>query len=139
MKPCDAVKGDNLIVSQNAQILKFLLVGGIAVCIDAISYALLVDQATIEHGLSKRISFILGSIWAFWANKYFTFRSSVPLGKEIVLFLLLYLSTFLANGWMHDFIFELSSLGWLSFLTATATSTTINFLGQKFVVFRKLE
>ena len=124
-------------VFRNAQILKFLLVGGIAVAIDAISYALLVDQAEIAHGISKRISFVLGSIWAFWANKYFTFESPVPPTKEILLFSVLYLSTFLANGWMHDFVFEASALDWLSFLVATATSTTINFLGQKFVVFRK--
>ena len=93
----------------------------------------------MEHGLSKRVSFILGSIWAFLANKHYTFRSSVPARKEIIPFSLLYLSTYLANGWVHDMTWDISDIDWLSFLTATATSTIINFLGQKFIVFRRSE
>ena len=129
----------NLIVSRNSEISRFLLVGGIAVLIDGISYALMVRGIGMEQGFSKRLSYVLGSIWAFLANKHFTFGSSAPAGKEIIMFFLLYLSTFLANGWVHDITWEVSSLDWFSFLTATATSTTINFLGQKFVVFRKSE
>jgi putative flippase GtrA len=130
------MKRNRLSISPNTQIQRFLFVGVIAVCIDAISYALLVDQINIEHGLSKRISFILGSLWAFGGNKYFTFHSTVPPGKEFVLFSLLYLSSFLANGWIHDVTYKLCSSGLVSFLTATSISTIINFVGQKFIVFR---
>ena len=123
--------------SRSAEIFRFLIVGGIAVVIDGVCYALMVRTVGLEHGFSKRLSFVFGSIWAFFANKHYTFTSSAPLGREIILFALLYLSSFLANGWVHDITWKISSKDWLSFLSATVTSTVINFLGQKFIVFRK--
>ena len=127
----------NSVVLRNGELFRFLIVGGIAVFLDGISYVLMVRTIGVDHSLSKRISFVLGSIWAFLANKHYTFSSSSPALKEVILFTLLYLSTYLANGWVHDITWEFSSLDWFSFLTATATSTTINYVGQKFVVFRK--
>ena len=90
-----------------------------------------------DHGLSKRVSFILGSIWAFFANKHYTFNSPAPARKEIILFSILYITTYFVNGWIHDITWKISDMDWLSFLTATAASTAINYLGQKFVVFHK--
>ena len=120
-----------------SEIFRFIIVGGVAVVIDGICYTLMVRAVDVEHGLSKRVSFVLGSIWAFLANKHYTFRSSATLKKEMILFSLLYLLTFMVNGWMHDVTLYISNLDWLSFLSATATSTIINFFGQKFIVFRK--
>ena len=127
----------NIHNSSKREIIKFIVVGVFAVLIDGIAYALMVRTLGFDHGLSKRISFILGSIWAFFANKHYTFNSPAPLGKEIMLFSILYITTYFVNGWVHDIIFEISDLDWLAFLSATATSTVINFLGQKFVVFYK--
>jgi putative flippase GtrA len=124
-------------ISRNGEIIKFIVVGVFAVIIDGTTYALMIRTIGFEHGLSKRLSFILGSVWAFFANKYFTFNSSAPARKEIILFSILYITTYSINGWIHDITWEVSALDWLSFLTATATSTVINYLGQKFVVFHK--
>ena len=44
---------EKLIVYRNGEIFKFLLVGGIAVLIDGISYALMVRGFDLEHGLPK--------------------------------------------------------------------------------------
>ena len=92
------------VLLRNGELFRFLIVGGIAVFIDGISYALMIRSFGMEHGFSKRVSFVLGSIWAFLANKHYTFGSSTPAGKEIILFSGLYLSTYLANGWVHDII-----------------------------------
>ena len=124
-------------IVQNREIIKFIVVGVLAVLIDGTTYALMVRAIGFEHGLSKRVSFILGSIWAFFANKYYTFNSPAPARKEIVLFSILYITTYFVNGWIHDITWKKSDLDWLSFLTATTTSTVINYLGQKFVVFHK--
>ena len=124
-------------IVQNSEIIKFIVVGVLAVLIDGTTYALMVRAIGFEHGLSKRVSFILGSIWAFFANKYYTFNSPAPARKEIVLFSILYITTYFVNGWIHNITWKKSDLDWLSFLTATATSTVINYLGQKFVVFHK--
>jgi len=123
--------------SSKREIIKFIVVGVFAVLIDGSAYALMVRSLGFEHGFSKRISFVLGSIWAFFANKHYTFNSPAPLRKEIMLFSILYITTYFLNGWMHDITFVMSDLAWLAFLTATATSTVINFLGQKFIVFYK--
>ena len=124
-------------IVQNSEIIKFIVVGVLAVLIDGTTYALMVRAIGFEHGLSKRVSFILGSIWAFFANKYYTFNSPAPARKEIILFSILYITTYFVNGWIHNITWKKSDLDWLSFLTATATSTVINYLGQKFVVFHK--
>ena len=124
-------------IVQNSEIIKFIVVGVLAVLIDGTTYALMVRAIGFEHGLSKRVSFILGSIWAFFANKYYTFNSPAPARKEIVLFSILYITTYFVNGWIHNITWKKSDLDWLSFLTATTTSTVINYLGQKFVVFHK--
>ena len=125
------------ITVQNREIIKFIVVGFFAVIIDGTTYALMVRAIGIEHGLSKRVSFILGSVWAFFANKHYTFKSSEPARKEIMLFSFLYITTYFVNGWIHDITWKISNMDWLSFLTATAASTAINYLGLKFVVFHK--
>ena len=124
-------------IVQNSEIIKFIVVGVLAVLIDGTTYALMVRALGFEQGLSKRVSFILGSIWAFFANKYYTFNSPAPARKEIILFSILYITTYFVNGWIHDITWKISDMDWLSFLTATAASTAINYLGQKFVVFHK--
>tara|TARA_Y100001001_G_scaffold154994_1_gene170322 strand:- start:377 stop:811 length:435 start_codon:yes stop_codon:yes gene_type:complete len=124
-------------IVQNSEIIKFIVVGVLAVLIDGTTYALMVRALGFEQGLSKRVSFILGSIWAFFANKRYTFNSPAPARKEIILFSILYITTYFVNGWIHDITWKISDMDWLSFLTATAASTAINYLGQKFVVFHK--
>ena len=49
-------------IVQNSEIIKFIVVGVLAVLIDGTTYALMVRAIGFEHGLSKRVSFILGSI-----------------------------------------------------------------------------
>ena len=124
-------------IVQNSEIIKFIVVGVLAVLIDGTTYALMVRALGFEQGLSKRVSFILGSIWAFFANKRYTFNSPAPARKEIILFSILYITTYFVNGWIHDITWKISDMDWLSFLTATAASTAINYLGLKFVVFHK--
>ena len=125
-----------LIVKNFDEILRFLFVGVIAVLIDGVAYALMVRFYGIEPEISKRISFILGALWVFFANKYFTFKSIGPARKEMVLFALLYFTSFYINGLIHDLAWSLSSVDWFSFLTATFASTIVNYIGQKFIVFK---
>ena len=125
-----------LITNNFDEKLRFLFVGVFAVLIDGVAYAVMVRVYGIEPEISKRISFILGALWAFIANKYFTFKSIGPARKEMVLFALLYFTSFYLNGLIHDLTWSLSSIDWLSFLTATSTSTMVNYIGQKYIVFK---
>jgi len=121
----------------NHQIIKYFLIGVCSVLIDMIMYFVLIEAFGINHELSKKISFGCGAIWSFIGNKYYTFQSKSPFGKEIIMFYLLYIATFFINSYSHDIIWNLYNIAWLSFFVATFISVTINFLGQKFIVFKK--
>ena len=47
------------------EMMRFLLVGGIAVLIDGCFYFCLIDFEITEASWAKRLSFLLGSFWAF--------------------------------------------------------------------------
>ena len=55
------------------ELLRFLVVGGIAVALDAAGYWALMHFGQMNPVWAKRVSFGIGSVWAFFANKYFTF------------------------------------------------------------------
>jgi putative flippase GtrA len=79
-------------------------------------------------------------------NKFWTFKAHAHSWSEISKFIGLYTGTFLANVAVNQIVItvapQLSSalkpyvypLGWI---TATGVSTILNYLGQKFWVFRR--
>ncbi len=123
----------------SGEIARYLLVGGVAVLIDAAVYTGIVTADILTPEWAKRVSFIVGSIWAFFANKYFTFRQKRLHVREPFLFAAVYVSGFLLNSFVHDVVLRLTLSKPLSFLCATATSTIWNYLGQKFLVFRSIK
>ena len=137
---------------------RFIIAGIMAVSADFGAYFLLIDL--LGHHFSKLLSFIFGSIIAFFINKLWTFRQanlSAPPATtsyhEALRFATLYLSTMGINVGVNalviglypilafkpsmiffDFVIAINL--WLAFFVATATSTILNFLGMKFWVFR---
>lgn len=128
MKKTPGVKG---------QLLRFLVVGGIAVAIDAASYFFLISIESLDAAWSKRISFALGAFWAFIANKRFTFQQAGFSVHEPLLFSVVYIVSWFLNSITHDQVYRLQSKAWLAFLAATSLSTVVNFVGQKYIVFRR--
>lgn len=117
------------------EIFKFLLAGFSAVFTDLISYYILINF--LSHDISKGISFVLGSVVAYLLNKYWTFQKSGKSFKEIINFIILYLSSLSLNIFVNKFVLDNTNMVFLAFLVATSFSTILNFLGQKFWVFRK--
>ena len=118
------------------EIGRFLIVGGIAVLIDAIVYFLLTRFQWMDPAWSKRTSFFAGSIWAYFTNKFFTFGKKDFSASEPVLFAIVYLTGFALNSVIHDVTLEMFKVAALAFLVATGVSTCTNFIGQKWIVFR---
>lgn len=118
------------------QLLRFLVVGGIAVALDAAFYFLLIRTSSIDALWSKRISFAIGALWAFFANKRFTFQRTGFTVQEPLLFTLVYVAGWFINSLAHDQVYRLRPIPWLAFLVATSLSTVANFAGQKWIVFR---
>ena len=104
--------------------------------IDAAVYFFLVHAGWLDPAWSKRVSFAVGALWAFIANKLFTFQSAGFVVREPLLFSLVYLAGWFLNSVTHDFVFSVTPSTPLAFLVATGLSTITNFLGQKWIVFR---
>lgn len=119
------------------ELLRFLVVGGIAVALDAASYWALMRFAGLSPVWAKRVSFGIGSVWAFFANKYFTFAVRELRASEPFLFAIVYVAGWFLNSVTHDLVLGWFGMKWFAFLAATGVSTCSNFIGQKFLVFRR--
>ncbi len=116
------------------ELLKFLVTGILAVATDFSSYWLLSDLIPID--MAKGISFVLGSIVAFFLNKLWTFEHDSPMASAAFQFACLYSLTFLSNVAVnHLSLVYVADIRLLGFLLATTTSTILNFIGMKHWVF----
>ena len=90
----------------------------------------------LERTIAKTLSFICGSIVGFIINKYWTFKSPKFQIKEILKYTVLYILTAFINSQVNKYTLLLFGNEIFDFLCATGVSTILNFLGQKFLIFR---
>ncbi|MBR4656117.1 MAG: GtrA family protein [Oscillospiraceae bacterium] len=118
------------------EILRFLVGGGSAVLTDFAVYQLLMSvRAGID--LSKGVSYVLGASVGFVINKFWTFRSKRFHITEIGKYVVLYAFSALVNTGVNRLVLAWWGIKLIAFLLATAASTVINFLGQKYIVFKQ--
>lgn len=115
------------------EILKFCVGGGSAVLVDFLVYLLLKQYISVS--IAKTASFAVGAIVGFIINKLWTFESKTYKISEIVKYILLYICSASANTLVNKGILLVTEVTLLAFLCATAVSTIMNFIGQKFFVF----
>jgi putative flippase GtrA len=122
----------------NSEFGRFMVVGLTTVGIDFAVYSLLLllDMPTAH---AKVLGFLGGSIFAYVANRFWTFDAGAGKAARIPLFLALYASTLGINVAANETVLALLGVSRLSvgvaFVIATGLSATLNFLGMKFVVF----
>lgn len=116
------------------ELKRFLVAGLSAVGTDLVTYYILLNF--LPHDIAKAISFLLGTMVAFIINKYWTFEKHEKSYGEIFKFALLYSITLGANVVTNNLVLEYTSLVFVAFLVATGVSTVLNFIGQKWWVFR---
>ena len=121
------------------EIYRFLIVGICSVSIDFIFYYFFIYFDFFDPNNSKRISFIIGAIFAFYANRNYVFRVNQKKFSQYIMFSILYFTSFILNSIVHDYIYLISNLTFVSFLCATMVSTITNFTGQKFLIFKNKE
>ena len=119
------------------EIYRYIIVGLCSVFIDFLFYYIFIYFEVLNPNDSKRLSFIIGAIFAFYANRTYVFNVDEKKLSQYILFSLLYFSSFILNSMIHDYIFLISKLTLISFLCATFVSTVTNFIGQKFIIFKK--
>lgn len=119
---------------------RFLLVGSTSVLIDFIIYLCLLIVFGLGTGLSKGIGFSGGALFAYFANRGFTFNSSTKGLFVFLLFCTLYITTLSVNIATNELglsFFGKGSFGiGLSLFIATGLSALLNFIGMKYFIFR---
>ena len=129
----------------------FLVVGTLTVLLDFVVYQSLVAWSAAPVNAAKGIGFLAGTVFAYFANRHWTFGRKVTPKGSAWRFVLLYASTLAANVLLNAGM--LAALAQavvsasapmavqfsvqLAFLLATGVSAVLNFVGMKFFVFAR--
>jgi putative flippase GtrA len=122
------------------ELLVFLVVGSLTVLLDFLSYRCLLWTGWTTTGAAKAAGFIIGTVFAYFANRAFTFGHRTHAPGSAWRFALLYAVSLAANVGVNALVLGLLAGMTLAvqgaFLVATGVSTVLNFLGMKLFVFR---
>lgn len=135
------------------QLIKFTLIGMLAVLVDLACYYVLLnilpENWPLGFGLedvAKAISFLCGMSVTYTLNKLWTWKAKSRSKKRVLNFTILYTTSLfinvISNSKMLDLLHEVDLLKPLNykyliaFIFATGVSASLNFLGQKFWVFK---
>lgn len=135
------------------QIIKFGLIGFLAVFVDLGVYYILLNtfpesikEFVSPESISKSISFMCGTFVTYNLNKIWTWRMRDRSNSRFMKFVLLYGVSMLVNVAINAlllFVFhkytdiiDLPNKYLFAFVGATGTSSLINFFGQKIWVFK---
>ncbi|MEK3717809.1 GtrA family protein [Paenibacillus sp. FSL R7-0333] len=117
------------------QLIRFFITGCSAVLSDSLIYYFLLH--VLSASPSKGISFLCGAGVSFIFNKLWTFEAANNTKSHVMKFSVLYITTLLINILMNKMVLILfPSMYIVAFLMATGTSMLLNFIGQKWWVFR---
>ena len=120
----------------------FLIVGVSTVLVDFISYRGLIGFQVMEVDMAKAAGFLVGTLFAFFANRFWTFGHNPHVPGSVWRFSALYASTLGANVLTNALVLKLLSdmaiAIQLAFLLATGVSACLNFLGMKLFVFKPI-
>ena len=124
------------------ELIIFLFVGTLTVLTDFLTYRALTQFQMTEVNIAKAIGFATGTLFAYFANRFWTFGHQQHAVASVWRFLFLYGSTLgtnvLINAIALRIISELSAAVQLAFLLATLVSASLNFLGMKYFVFKSI-
>lgn len=123
---------------------RFILVGIMNTIIGTSVMFIAYNFLGLGYWISSALNYIIGSIFSYFANKYFTFKSESKSGKEIVRFALnIVLCYFIAYGvakpiiniFLGNLNLSISILEQLGMILGMCIFIVVNFVGQKFFVF----
>lgn len=118
----------------------FLIVGSLTVIFDFMVYRSLVWAGFVGVDTAKAISFLVGTVFAYLANRAWTFGHKPHASGSVWRFALLYAATLGANVVVNAlalvlFVDAVAAIQ-TAFLLATGVSACLNFLGMKLFVFK---
>jgi putative flippase GtrA len=118
----------------------FLIIGSLTVLVDFGAYRSLVWFGVTGVDMAKAIGFLVGTLFSYFANRFWTFGNNSRVSGSLCRFAALYGATLGANVLVNSLALKLFadtiSAVHLAFLLATGISATLNFLGMKLFVFK---
>lgn len=122
------------------ELVIFLVVGVTTVLVDYFSYRGLIAFEIISVDFAKAVSFLIGTLFAYYANRFWTFGNQQYVQGTVWRFIILYTGTLgvnvLTNALALKVFFDVTYSIEMAFVLATSLSAGLNFLGMKFFVFR---
>ena len=118
----------------------FLIVGTLTVLIDYLVYRGIVLIGLMGFDMAKATGFLIGTVFAYFANRVWTFGHKSHEPGSVWRFGVLYAVTLGMNVWVNALVltglegtvFAMRA----AFFLATGVSATLNFLGMKMFVFK---
>lgn len=118
----------------------FLIVGSLTVLIDFLIYRGLVWSAAVSVDIAKASGFLAGTLFAYFANRFWTFGHTAHRPGTPWRFGFLYMLTLggnvIVNAVVLKLLVDAPAAVQLAFLAATGISASLNFFGMKRFVFR---
>lgn len=125
----------------SSKFIIFLMGGVLSFSLDWISFLIMITFFGIEFNISKLISFILGTLFAFYFNSRFTFRKNL-----YIINFYKFLSIYFFSMTINILIFsqfssrDLPNLElriFMGLFIATTASASMNYFGIKYFVFNR--
>jgi putative flippase GtrA len=124
------------------QLFRFIMTGVVGAVVDFGSTYLLY-LAGLGDGASKTVGFILGTLTAYLINRRWTFQAT-PSVKRFLITMASYLATYavqvslykLSIPWLEGMDLDQFWVRAISFVIAQGTATVLNFIIQRWVIFR---
>ena len=123
---------------KNKELLKYIFVGLSTVLIDFLIYKFLIKFIVIY--LAKTISFLSGTFFSYQLNRTWTFKSGKIKLSQFIKYLIIHITSLVLNVFINSILLNTFSKNYflsyeVSFLIATLTSATYNFLFIKKFIF----
>lgn len=125
---------------------RFIIVGVMNTIIGMAAMLIAYNIFHLGYWISSAMDYIIGSIFSYFANKYFTFKSEKKSVSEVIRFAInivvcYFISYSVAKPIMEmllkDVSLPVSILEQLSMFFGMGIFIVLNYFGQKFFVFRK--
>lgn len=122
------------------ELFRFLFVGSLTVLVDFLAYHFLLWADLLKIDPAKTIGFLCGALFAYFANRIWTFAHKQPARGGFFRFALLYSCTLGTNVLVNRSIISMlqntPSKLQIAFLIATTISAALNFIGMKWFAFK---
>tara|TARA_Y100000287_G_C13978653_1_gene236944 strand:- start:131 stop:532 length:402 start_codon:yes stop_codon:yes gene_type:complete len=123
---------------KNKELLKYIFVGLSTVLIDFLIYKFLIKFIVIY--LAKTLSFLSGTFFSYQLNRTWTFKSGKKTLSQFIKYLIIHITSLVLNVFINSLLLNTFSKNYflsyeVSFLIATLTSATYNFLFIKIFIF----